>query len=299
MSLNFADVSFIFPKSRIIDNRCNITKTPSYLIIPQKITEIVEVASHKPFNVKREISGEWERRTVYTKLISPTLPKDRAKPVKCPNPEKRLDNLIRARNTMIDLMRANITKDASFVLFTYADVKDLTPEIIKSHWERFIEDLRKKTGQLIPYMLTIERGKRFTKRLHFHVSFFENTFTQKILEETWKHGWVKPPRHLFSSGAGDYVAKYISKDASLHQAFKKCYLCSKGLKRKRVERYFSPFFFEETKLRISSIIYDEKFPIPSDRKNLKLKVNHFEWIDSFTLEFWKNPQKNENLKLCI
>lgn len=120
---------------------------------------------------------------------------------------------------------ASLHEDNCFITLTYNDENcPLDGGLVKSDFQKFMKRLRKNTGKKIRYYYCGEYGDK-NNRPHYHAILFGYNFpdwqylfdstggtaiyTSKILEETWKKGFVTVGTVTFESAA--YIARYVLK----------------------------------------------------------------------------------------
>jgi hypothetical protein len=175
--------------------------------------------------------------------------------------KNRADTMTRAKQTLRRLVNANIHKygvPSKFITLTYGyhetDIKKSNDE-----FKKFVKRLNYKMGIKLKYSAVIE----FTKqgRIHYHIIAYNLPYIKnKLLEETWRHGWVKVNQiDEEKNNVGGYITKYMTKaNEDPRLLGEKSYFNSRGLKKPT-----------ETKL------YDDK-----EKEGLCRDLHHLETYNS-------------------
>ena len=157
--------------------------------------------------------------------------------------KKGLNNLYRAKEVLINLIRDNITENAKFWTYTFADnVTDVSQANFL--FTKFLKRLKYKLGFAPPYVAVPEIQHRRAENfgfdvIHYHVVFLDLDFFEwETMLKTWGNGsaYVKSIttyKEGWRDGVALYIAKYLSKDF-INEKGKKSYFCSRGLKRPHV-----------------------------------------------------------------
>ena len=146
--------------------------------------------------------------------------------------ERFKNNLIRAKNNLIDLIDCNITEYSKFLTLTFREnITDYkyTSKCINS----FFTNLRQNYNYNFKFVWVRETQKRGA--IHFHiVLFYDNKIDIEILKKVWSYGFIKINVIDDYKNISRYVSKYIVKsflNDYLNDTNIRCYSCSKGLKR--------------------------------------------------------------------
>lgn len=188
------------------------------------------------------------------------------KPIEDEEKEKRLDNILRARQTARRVIWSNMTPKTKFVTLTYADTV-LDFKRVKRDVTTFVQALR-RAGYQCPYFYVLEhqqeRGEREGNEgcLHVHMLIFNDEYLPlDLLNKCWKHGFTdismvrnkKDPLNNRIRDVGAYVCKYITEQGSALFG-KHFYGCSKGLNRPMVERFYIEGFSDTTMLHPNTVL---------------------------------------------
>lgn len=159
------------------------------------------------------------------------------------DPEKRLDNLYRARGNIRRLIWCNQGKYTKFVTLTYKntvlDIKKVRRDI-----QTFVQNMSRK-GYEMNYLYVLEnqkeRGLKENNQgsLHIHmVIFIEKFIPFEDIEKSWNKGFVNIQAIEDIKNLGAYVCKYLTKD-NISEFGKRSYSCSLNLKRPQEEKFYT------------------------------------------------------------
>lgn len=146
---------------------------------------------------------------------------------------KRAQN--RAKNLMRRIINANHGQypgcSTKFLTLTF---REHITEVEQANHEfkKFIKRLNYKFfdsgNSNLRYLAVPEYTKK--GRIHFHVVLFNLPFIRwKMIEDTWKNGFIKINRCEDVTNLGAYVSKYITKESNQRLKGKKRYFCSRNL----------------------------------------------------------------------
>lgn len=158
--------------------------------------------------------------------------------------ERRSDNLAKTRNMIKRIVYANTTLRDKFVTLTFDDKKNNNRlNTIKEgnrKFTLFIQRLKNKIGKF-KYIGIPEFGKNGTKRLHYHMIFFDVGYLDyKFIEKTWGKGMTNVTlldgKSVKSGETIKYIGHYIAKELNKlnydkRLAGEKAYFTSRGLVR--------------------------------------------------------------------
>jgi len=153
------------------------------------------------------------------------------------NDERRKDSIVRTQIKIRNIIDCNIgIERIKFLTLTYAkNVTDISEAM--ADWNVFIKKLRYRYGK-IEYLTVIEFQKRGA--VHFHTVFFNVGYKKninKVIDELWRHGFIKYKSLGHVKWIGLYVSKYFSKNSFDDRLYgRKGYFCSQGLRKPIVLR---------------------------------------------------------------
>lgn len=188
------------------------------------------------------------------------------KPIEDRESAKRLDNILRARQTARRVIWSNMTPKTKFVTLTYAKT-ELDFDKVKNDIKYFVKVLRRANYDC-PYFYVLEhqqaRGEKEGNKgsLHVHMLIFnDEKLPLELLNKAWKHGIAditmvrgkKDPLNGTVRDVGAYVCKYITEQGSAEFG-DHFYGCSRGLKRPTVERFYTEGLSDTTFLHPSDIL---------------------------------------------
>lgn len=157
-------------------------------------------------------------------------------------PEKREDNLFRARQNVRRLIWANWVPYTKFITLTYAetvlDVKQVRNDITK-----FVKYMTRR-GYDMKYLYVlehqVERGKKEGNEGSWHVHmvlFIAEKISVDTIKACWPHGRTEIHKLRQIKNPGAYISKYITKESAAEFG-SHCYACSKGLNRPQTENFY-------------------------------------------------------------
>ena len=140
---------------------------------------------------------------------------------------KSEDSLTRSRREIRRLIWCNFGRHSKFLTLTYAEnMQDL--ETFYYDWKMFVKSMSRKDYNL-KYLYVLEYQERGA--IHAHIIIFNQEYIPvEIIEESWKHGFVKINSIKEIKNLGAYVCKYLTKE-TLSEYNSKSYHCSRGLNR--------------------------------------------------------------------
>lgn len=172
--------------------------------------------------------------------------------------EKRMDSLLRSRQTIRRLIWANQGKYTKFVTLTYREtVLDLNR--VRLDIRAFVKAMRRR-GYDMKYLYVLENQRERGEKegnagcLHVHMLIFIDQYIpQSDLTTCWKHGFIKINALDNVRSVAAYVCKYITKDnfAAFGQ---KVYGCSLGLNRGTEERFYTEGMSDNTYLHPKDVL---------------------------------------------
>lgn len=160
--------------------------------------------------------------------------------------EKRVDNLLRARQTLRRLIWANRCKNMKFLTLTYRetvlDVKKIGRDI-----QTFLQAMRRR-GYQMDYVYVLEHqkergeaeGNKGSLHVHF-ILFLEDKINLDDLNASWPHGYTDIRKVRGVRDYGAYVSKYISKE-TFAEFGQHTYRCSLGLKKPEEINFYTEEF---------------------------------------------------------
>lgn len=163
------------------------------------------------------------------------------------NKPKRFDSLKRTRDSVAQIVYANLTDYTKFLTLTTKETILYVSEFQRK-LQTFIQQMRRNNIDL-RYIYVYERQKERGRKegnigaLHVHMVIFnEDYIDMNLLKKCWKHGRVelkilyglrckdnKTTNEIVNNPAS-YLCKYITKE-SVAEWNEKVYRCSKNLKR--------------------------------------------------------------------
>lgn len=156
--------------------------------------------------------------------------------------EKRLDNLLRARQNVRQIVWCNVTPHSKFLTLTTSDIV-LDKKIFKRRLTTFFQAMKREDFAL-RYLGVLERQKeRGIKEgnlgsIHAHLIIFNDEYIPfEIINKHWQGmtdikvlNGLKYNDNEKIRDIGAYVCKYITKEACQEWG-SRSYFCSNGLKR--------------------------------------------------------------------
>jgi hypothetical protein len=160
------------------------------------------------------------------------------------NKEIRKRTEYKIRKTVYELAIVNFSQDSKFVTLVPPDYITDVKEGNK-YVKKFLRKMRIEFGNF-EYLAPIEFQKR-SRRIHYHFLWNLDYIKQKKILKIWGDGkgsvFIRRIKNIDNLGA--YILKYMGKGVCDSRLFgNKAYLCSKGLKRARVE-YLSEEQYKE------------------------------------------------------
>jgi len=165
--------------------------------------------------------------------------------------KKRVDNLLRARKNVRQLVWCNVTAHSKFLTLTYRDTM-LDIKKFRRDWQTFVQAMRRK-GYDLRFLYVVERQKKRGVKegndgtIHAHVIVFNDEFIPlKDVLACWKHGNVdlKMLNGLREQDgervrdAGAYICKYVTKDAVVEWG-QRCFNTSHNLKKPEEVKFYA------------------------------------------------------------
>jgi hypothetical protein len=142
--------------------------------------------------------------------------------------ERSAFSLGRTQANIKYLIESNITAYSKFITFTFAEAPKDRREAI-TRFKLFARAWHRKYGEKLKYLYVLERGKRYTKRLHIHAVLFNDRYiTLSDMRELWRYGSARVNAIDHTGNIGLYMVKYITKD-TLTLTNKKGYISCRGL----------------------------------------------------------------------
>lgn len=137
-------------------------------------------------------------------------------------------SLSRTQERIKQLIEDNITPYSKFATFTFAKPPQDRTEAIKA-FKSFAKAWHRKYGEKLNYLYVLERGKRYTKRLHIHAVIFNDRYiTLTDMRKLWRYGSARVNAIDHTGNIGLYMVKYITKD-TMTLTNKKGYISCLGL----------------------------------------------------------------------
>lgn len=203
--------------------------------------------THKKYAIKYTsgklvVSGEkLELKQYYTPINCDTRDYEIKKDKNSGN-EKRLDNLLRARQNVRQIVWCNVTPHTKFLTLTTSDIV-LDKKIFKRRLTTFIQAM-KREGYKLRYLGVLERQVERGKKegnigsIHAHLIIFNDEFIPfEIINKHWNGmtdikvlNGLKYDNNEKIRDIGAYVCKYITKE-SCQEWGSQSFFCSNGLKR--------------------------------------------------------------------
>jgi hypothetical protein len=152
------------------------------------------------------------------------------------NKEVRKRTEYKIRKTVYQLANMNFNQDSRFVSLVPAEnIADV--QEANKYFKKFIRKMKRKFKNF-KYLAVIEFQKLHREAVHYHVLWDLDYIKQKKILKVWGDGkgsvFIRRIYNVDNLGA--YLLKYMGKCVSDARLFgNKAYLCSKGLKRARVE----------------------------------------------------------------
>lgn len=223
--------------------------------------------------------------------------------------EKRMDNLLRSRQTIRRIIWANQGKYTKFVTLTYREtVLDL--KRVRRDLQTFVQAMRRR-GYDMKYLYVLENQRERGEKegnagcLHVHMLIFIDQYIpQADLSACWKHGFLKINALDNVRSVAAYVCKYITKDnfAAFGQ---KVYGCSLGLQRGTEERFYTEGMSDNTYLHPKDVLkaldvtyYDKMHHgyIAQDGSAQQMTVFYYQgrWKDGNIIDQAKEKEDKEN-----
>lgn len=211
----------------------------------------MEVAK-KSLGCRIVVSGSKVELYEYVKPICVEFEREHAvEKNQTPESKKRVDNLLRARRRVRQLVWCNITPHSKFLTLTYRDTM-LEVKRFRRDWQTFLQAMRRK-GHDLRYLYVIERQKKRGVKegnegtIHAHVIVFNDEFIplQDVLT-CWRHGNVdlkmldglREQDGERVRDAGAYVCKYVTKEAVVEWG-QRCFSTSLGLSQPEEVKFYA------------------------------------------------------------
>lgn len=171
---------------------------------------------------------------------------------------------------MRELLHGDVRQKSFFTLTFSDDFYDDTLETAKKYFMRFLDRVRKELGYRPRYWFITERGKKGTKRIHFHGVFFDVSQQDlRRVSDKWQYGFTYVG--YVTSKTMNYITKYMLKGSMDIDNYEKALLlCSRGVgrpedfetasARSEFINGFDPIFYID--------VLDQRYPMPryfSDR----------------------------------
>jgi len=147
---------------------------------------------------------------------------------------RRRDNVGRLKKSFQRLIRANLARDGSPLLFTFTMAEVVRVQLGYECFSGFIQRLRRQYGKDFRYIAVPEFQKRGA--VHFHVLFWGlpekiavDERSSRTIQRLWGYGYVDCILTDGSPRLASYLSKYMQKavfdDRLLYQ---KAYVCSRN-----------------------------------------------------------------------
>jgi hypothetical protein len=146
---------------------------------------------------------------------------------------RRKDNIHRAKRSLYELIRTNITSSSKFLTLTVAENMQDRQQMVA--WvAEFVALLRKTHGRSFAYVYVLEQQERGAWHAHMIIFEFPFYYTNETFAQLfWKHGFVKITGTKNAKDDPDtlagYLAKYLGKDMD-NNIFIRAYSRSQFLK---------------------------------------------------------------------
>lgn len=164
--------------------------------------------------------------------------------------EKRLDNLLRARQNIRRIIWSNQGKYTKFLTLTYADTV-LDEKKVKRDITTFVQSMR-RAGFDMKYLYVLEHQKDRGEKegnegcLHVHMVVFIDKFIPiETIKKCWKHGTFDINKIDNVRNLAAYVSKYITKE-TVAEFGNRSYSCSINLQRPKEERFYVEGYSDHT-----------------------------------------------------
>jgi len=153
--------------------------------------------------------------------------------------ERSAFSLYRTQENIKLIIENNITPYSKFVTFTFGKASKDRTEAIKG-FRTFAKAWHRKYGERLKYLYVLERGKRYTKRLHIHAVIFNDRYiTLTEMRKLWRYGSARVNAIDHTGNIGLYMVKYITKD-TMKLNNKKGYISCIGLTQPSTTLYPDP-----------------------------------------------------------
>lgn len=176
-------------------------------------------------------------------------------------PERRADNLYKARSELQGLISCNVESWNCKPIFLTVTYKDNFQDIHKSN--QYLKYYFKKLADFLGYRLKYTSVIEFQTRgaIHYHILLYNFKYTQnakKIFQSFWTYGFIQLKSVKHVKNISYYVSKYLTVETGDSRlAGQKAYFSSRGLNRPIV--YKNPDTIANILQNATMYLVQEKF----------------------------------------
>lgn len=249
-----------------------------YFIEKEKISERKNIQCYKN---KTVITGHKIKVFSFKHEIFRGFKSNRIDYTKRDSGEKRKDNLMRARNNLIETIDTNANYYSKFITLTFRE-NTLDRDDALKKFKIFNIYFKRVFGENLKYCGVMERQKKRGKKegnkgsWHFHLVVFNSQKLEfRKLKKCWLYGSIDIKKIDSVDNLGLYMAKYLTKD-TIQELNKKAILKSRGLKKPKT--VYCELIPDNT---IKTYEYEYSYHVETDKGGIRenhVKVREFKII---------------------